>query len=64
MHVHVCRCLEAIITEQLEKLTATIRDIRTLDNYVRSTSSKLSKLIDQFDNVQVSNLIKEVWPCN
>lgn len=42
-------CLEAIIQEQLEKLTATIRDIRTLDIYVRSTTSKLSKLIDQFE---------------
>ena len=44
-----CRCLEAIIQEQLEKLTATIRDIRTLDIYVRTTTSKLSKLIDQFE---------------
>ena len=61
MHVRLCRCLEAIITEQLEKLTATIRDIRTLDNYVRSTSSKLSKLIGQVENVEVSNLIR---PCN
>ena len=50
------RCLEVIIIEQVEKLTATIRGIRTLDSYVRNTTSKLTQLIGQFENAQVSTL--------
>ena len=49
-----CRCLEVIITEQVEKLTATLRGIRSLTSHARSKASKLTQLIDQFESTQVS----------
>ena len=48
------RCLEVIITEQVEKLTATLRGIRSLTSHARSKASKLTQLIDQFESTQVS----------
>ena len=47
------RCLEAIIAEQMEKLTATLRGIRSLTSHARSKASKLTQLIDQFESTQV-----------
>lgn len=47
------RCLEVIITEQVEKLTATLRGIRSLTSHARSKASKLTQLIDQFESTQV-----------
>ena len=49
-----CRCLEVIITEQVEKLTATLRGIRSLTSHARSKASKLTQLIDQFESTQVT----------
>ncbi len=45
--VCVCSCLEAIISEQVGKLTATIRGIRTLDSFARETESKLRLMSQQ-----------------
>lgn len=40
----VLSCLETIITEQMDKLTATIRGIRTLASFARETETKLGLL--------------------
>ena len=47
-------CLEVIITEQMEKLTATLRGIRSLTSHAQSKASKLTQLIDQFESSEVS----------
>ena len=41
----VCRVLEVIIEEQVEKLQATLRGIETLSVVARHTASKLTELI-------------------
>lgn len=46
-HMCVCtpsRCLEVIITEQVEKLTASLRSIRSLTSHARSKALKLTQL--------------------
>jgi len=40
-------CLEAIISEQVEKLTATLRGIKTLTSVAMDTVSRLTQLIEE-----------------
>ena len=60
------RCLEAIIAEQMEKLTATLRGIRSLTSHARSKASKLTQLIDQFESTQVGIMsrLETLTMCN
>ena len=41
------RCLEAIITEQVEKLTATFKGIKTLTSVAMNTVSRLTQLMEE-----------------
>ena len=43
--IHSSSVLEMIITEQVDKLTATIRGIHTLTSVARTAATRLSKLI-------------------
>ena len=49
--VHFSRCLEVIINEQVEKLTASLRSIRSVTSHARSKALKLTQLS------QVHNII-------
>ena len=50
----VCRVLEVIIEEQVEKLQATLRGIETLSVVARHTASKLTELISSEEVQQYS----------
>ncbi len=45
MGVTFCRVLDVIITEQMKKLTATLRGIHNLSSEARITATRLSRLI-------------------
>ena len=50
----------------MEKLTATLRGIRSLTSHARSKASKLTQLIDQFESTQVGIMsrLEALTMCN